>query len=258
MPLSEAMKEIIEQAYRIFNRYPVPQQFEVCCACCVSPQEEQALRQTPLRDLPFELLNAYNQSATSQQQNSSEIRYLLPRLLEIIAHGQYPAVSGEIVLDRVGRAEPENWLPAERQILTEFARQFMADLLAEAQREARMTELDAILIMFHLGGLDVTPLLDSVLETPGFWAIASLAWTLKMERSHGRLTNGFAYSGKEEQLNQRLDDWISRSRLKLSARAAEAIISPADLTQEYARYCCRFTVGYWIEESLCVLHDCQV
>ena len=254
MKPSESMKAVIRKAYQVFSRYPVPPQFDVCLRCCVNLEEEKALRHTPLHDLPFELINTYNQSAKSQQQNSYEIRYLLPRLLEVIAHGQYPAISEELCLERVGRAEPQNWLPAEREILNEFAQQLFIDMLTGAESEARLVELDAILIMFHLAGLDVAPLLDTILEQPGFWAIASLAFTLNMDRSNGRLTNAFASTRKEDQLNQSINDWISRSRQKLSQRAAKAILSPADLKSQHGQYCCRATLGYWIEESLCILY----
>lgn len=50
---SEAMQALIKQAYKVFGRYSVPYQFDVCMPCCVTPAQERALRQTPLRELPL-------------------------------------------------------------------------------------------------------------------------------------------------------------------------------------------------------------
>ena len=249
------MMAIIERAYQVFKRYPVPRNFDICGPCCVSPEEEWALYEVPLRKLSFAVLNIYNQSATSEEQDSNEIRYLLPRILELIAHGQYPGISDELSLRRVGGASPTSWLPAEYDLLTQFARQHVIDLLNEAEDHARLAELEAILIMFHLAGLDVTPLLDTVLDQPGFWAIASLAFMLIMERKDGRLCNAFSSNRDEQVLNQRINDWIDCSRQKLSEHAAAAIVSPADLSQHYEQYCDGMTLGFWIDDSLTALQD---
>lgn len=255
MQPGENMMAIIERAYQVFGRYPVPRNFDICGACCVSPEEEWALYEVPLRKLSFEVLNSYNQSARSEVQDSNEVRYLLPRLFELIAHGQYPGISDEVSLSRVGGASPTSWLPVEYDLLTQFARQHVIDLLNEAEEHARLAELDAILIMFHLAGLEVTPLLDTALEQPGFWAIASLAFMIFKEREDGQLSNAFSSNRDEQALNQRINDWIECSRQKLSERAAVAIVSPADLKQHYERYYDGMTLGFWIDDSLAALHD---
>ena len=249
MQLSEAMDKIIERIYKIFDRYPVPQQFNLCMPCCVSPQEEKALRQTSLRELPFALLHTYVHGSIGQEINSSEIRYILPRLLEFIAHKEYPGISEEICLKRVGLSGIENWLPAEQAVLADFARQYLVDLLTEAQSAGRLLRLDEVLIMFHMAGVDITPLLDAVLEQPGFWALASLAFMLHMKRTNGCLNNSFLNDkdANSDLLNQRINEWVKHSASQLSALAEQAIISPADLTEHDQRY--------WIEESLCALYD---
>lgn len=52
MQPSSAMQALIEQIYLTFRRYPVPQQFVVCCEYCLSQQEQKALRSTSLREIP--------------------------------------------------------------------------------------------------------------------------------------------------------------------------------------------------------------
>ncbi len=251
------MMEIIERAYQVFGHYQVPECFDMCVDddCCVSLEDEQAMYQTPLRELPFSVLNAYNQSARLEKQDADEVRYLLPRLFELIAHGQYPGVSRELALDRIGDADPKSWLPAEYDLLSQFARQHLIDLLNEVEERNQFVLLDNILILFHLAGLDVTPLLDSALEQPGFWAIVSLAFMIFMEREDGQLCNAFSSNRDGQVLNQRINDWILRSRPKLSERATAAIVSPADLTRYYATNYRTMTLGYWVEASLNALQD---
>ncbi len=79
-----AMQALIEQIYHIFRRYPAPQQFVVCCEYCLSQQEQKALRNTSLRAIPYSLINAWNSSPGPDPQNSDEVRYFLPCLLEFV------------------------------------------------------------------------------------------------------------------------------------------------------------------------------
>ncbi|MDZ3934667.1 hypothetical protein UXB74_24830, partial [Escherichia marmotae] len=66
-----------------FRRYPVPQKFVVCCEYCLSQQEQKVLRSTSLRAISYSLINAWNSSPGPDPQNSDEVRYFLPRLLEL-------------------------------------------------------------------------------------------------------------------------------------------------------------------------------
>lgn len=253
---SEAMQVLIKQVYKVFSRYPAPHQFKVCMPCCVTPVQERALRQIPLRELPFNLLDVYCQGSLAHGEDSNDIRYLLPRLLEVIAHGQYPGISNEMSLCNVGSVPSERWLLAEREVLGAFARQLVIDLLNDAEEKEQITELDSVLIMFHLAGLDITPLLDAVLDFSGFWAFASLAWLLNMDRSHGHLTSAFApIQDQDALLDKRINDWITYHCKELSKRAELAIASPANLKKKYEQDYGGKTIGYWIEESLCALYS---
>ncbi len=89
MQPSPAMQALIEQIYHTFRRYQVPQKFVVCCEYCLSQQEQKALRSTSLRAIPYSLINAWNSSPGPDPQNSDEVRYFLPRLLEFVAQGHF-------------------------------------------------------------------------------------------------------------------------------------------------------------------------
>ena len=104
-----AMQALIEQIYHIFRRYPAPKQFVVCCEYCLSQQEQKALRNTSLRAIPYSLINAWNSSPGPDPQNSDEVRYFLPRLLEFVAQGQFDNIHEVFSLRRINLASKENW-----------------------------------------------------------------------------------------------------------------------------------------------------
>lgn len=122
-----AMQALIEQIYHIFRRYPAPKQFVVCCEYCLSQQEQKALRNTSLRAIPYSLINAWNSSPGPDPQNSDEVRYFLPRLLEFVAQGQFDNIHEVFSLRRINLASKENWREDEREILQQFACQYMTD-----------------------------------------------------------------------------------------------------------------------------------
>lgn len=248
--LSKEMALIIERAYRLFQRYPVPQKFDICTSCCVSQEDEQALYHTPVRKLSFRLMNEYSWSAKEQEQRPDEVRYLLPRLLELIAHGEYPGISEEICLERVGRAEPDSWLPEERQLLVDFAHQLLNDLLDNAESSSTLEWLDTLLAMFHHGGFDIPALLTLISQRPGYYSIASLAVYLVTERDGGCVTNPFI--SNDQQLNTAINQWIEQNKQRLSELATAAIESePTTLTNDM--YYSGATLQYWIDHSLSIM-----
>lgn len=150
----------------------------------------------------------------------------------------------------------ERWLLAEREVLGAFACQLVIDLLNDAEEKEQIAELDSVLIMFHLAGLDITSLLDTMLNFSSFWAVASVAWLLNMDRSHGHLSSAFApMQDQDALLDKRINDWIACHCQELSKRAELAIASPADLKRKHEQGYSGGTIGYWIEESLCALYS---
>lgn len=109
MQPSPAMQALIEQIYHTFRRYQVPQKFVVCCEYCLSQQEQKALRSTSLRAIPYSLINAWNSSPGPDPQNSDEVRYFLPRLLEFVAQGHFDNIHVVFSLRRINLASKENW-----------------------------------------------------------------------------------------------------------------------------------------------------
>ncbi|MCD3617952.1 hypothetical protein KX362_31675, partial [Escherichia coli] len=158
MQPSPAMQALIEQIYHTFRRYRVPQKFVVCCEYCLSQQEQKALRSTSLRAIPYSLINAWNSSPGPDPQNSDEVRYFLPRLLEFVAQGHFDNIHVVFSLRRINLANKENWRADERAILQRFACQYMTDWVSGDEA----VELQYMLEMFFRADIALAPLLDAI------------------------------------------------------------------------------------------------
>lgn len=248
MTLSVAMKALVEQGYHLFRRYPVPTHFNVCCRFCFSDSQQQALRQTPLRAVPFALLNAWNSSINPEMQDIDEIRYLLPRLLELLAYKEFPGVYEGSCLQRMGEIPIQHWRADERLFLGQFSQRFICDWLLPDDA----VELGIILEMFWRGGIDIAPLLDTVLCVPGYWVTVSLAWLLFLHREDTVRDAYVEQDSEDEAITQIIRTWAARNRSLLAERARLAIETPAARSLAGTKYAIEAD-SWMIDECLCVL-----
>jgi hypothetical protein len=113
----------IEAAYRVFARYRLNGRIIVCnCSCCVAPQVEHELIRTPLNALPAPTLAEYTNSAHGWDGRvEDDLRYFLPRYLELIAIGEVPSTTGiDTCLRRLADADYRNsWPEAEAKALND-------------------------------------------------------------------------------------------------------------------------------------------
>lgn len=127
---------------------------------------------------PYSLINARNSSRGPDPQNSDEVRYFLPRLLEFVVQGQFDNIHEVFSLRRINLASKENWREDEREILQQFACQYMTDWVSGDEA----VELQYMLEMFFRADIALSPLLDAIISVPGFWSAASLACLLNTYR----------------------------------------------------------------------------
>lgn len=129
--MSSTLTTIIEDAYRVFAPYKHSGTLVVCnCNCCMSKTDEEALLKTPLREIPSALLAEYTNSAhTWDDKVAREMRYFLPRYLELIAAAEPPCNMGlDICLRRLGYANwRASWPKDEVEILNRFFEAFTAE-----------------------------------------------------------------------------------------------------------------------------------
>lgn len=202
----QALQSVIEAAYKAFRRHARPVlPLDVCLDCCMDPRVEREMREKPLRELTARHFYEYNTSAKSAEQPAAEMLYLLPRMLELIAEGADVHHSPELFLDRVGRCPAGTFDEAQHRVLDEFALCLFAQAI-DAERTWGKEPL-SLLLMFDIGGVDVTPLLVlwAASETPAstLHYVHDTYWDFWPARDCDN-----AFAGDRPEFRARLRDWL--------------------------------------------------
>lgn len=154
----------VQTVYRTFSRYRAPHGLlDVCIACCMDEALELEMRCMALRGLTQRHFYQYNDSAKSEVQPANEIKYYLPRMLELLVQGARLHHSTEIYLDRLGRCEPGSYSDKEQAALQAFALAYFAQGLEQGQAQGNLFQGEnafTILLMWDYAGVPLEPLLN--------------------------------------------------------------------------------------------------
>lgn len=165
LELSAVVRDAVERLYAVFNPYGAPQHMlDVCINCCMDAKLEVEMRRLPLRQITARHFYQYNDSAKSEQQPAREIKYLLPRLLELLALGADLHHSTELCLQRIGNCEAGEFSDKERAAIDAFALCYFGEFLNHHpwQRGDRFARDDIfdVLLMFDYGGIALQPMFE--------------------------------------------------------------------------------------------------
>ncbi|WCM89083.1 hypothetical protein [Acidovorax sp. NCPPB 3576] len=231
--LPSALREAVDAAYAAFQRHgPPTQMLDVCTGCCMDEAMEREMRRLPLREITARHFYEYNSSAKSSEQPAEEMLYLLPRMLELLAQGEELHHSTELYLDRLGRCPADALSRPERAAVDAFALAFFREGLGRsAQEPSPFHGANAfdILLMFHIGGIAIAPLLAHWLQDDRASAVLHYAdgsyWDFWGKQ---RIQNAFSEDRPEFQTTMK--DWLldaghrqrfSRKILAIDAQALE-------------------------------------
>ena len=155
--------DLIEFAYEAFKT-PVPDDLDACTECCITPEIEQSIRMRDISDLPLQHLRDWMGAAKPHAGVGLEIwRYLLPRVLETIAYGEEPKVTGyELSLSIHDTGNEALWSSEQWSVLDQFQRQYLRHIV-ESTEVSSVPELDEILCMFANGGWPLESLIEQIL-----------------------------------------------------------------------------------------------
>lgn len=188
-----------EAVYRTFARYRAPHGLlDVCTDCCMDAGLEREMRHLPLRALTQAHFYQYNDSAKSEVQPADEIKYYLPRMLELLAQGARLHHSTELYLDRLGRCEAGAYAADEAAALLRYARAFFSQGLAQWEPDSeglfQGEHAFSILLMWAYAGVPLAPLLDDWLaddrEAAALNFVESYYWEYWMNGA--TISNAFA------------------------------------------------------------------
>jgi len=214
--LSPALKQAVERLYTVFSGYPAPSYcLDVCLVCCMDEQLEKEMRELPLRQISVKHFHAYNDTAKSEVQPVDELKYLLPRILELLADGADMGFSPERYLERLGNCEAGAFSAEEYEAMDAFALAFFTGRLSQHQwHSGEWHAGDAVfecLLMFDIGGIDLQPLLDYWLKDESTAATLHYVNAGFYDFWHGqKITNAFATD--RPRFQELMTAWLTESR----------------------------------------------
>lgn len=161
--------ETIEEAYRVF-KYPKPTSIGLCENCCMEPEIEADFFNPQIDELPLHYLSDWFFAASDIPLDKNIWAYLLPRVLEVLAFGEEPALVGiEVSLSRFPTGDKENWSKDEWRVIDQFQRLFLRESMRSKQ-----AMLDDILCMFGNAHWSIADLLEQVWSLPDEFLIPKL------------------------------------------------------------------------------------
>lgn len=223
---ADALEAAVQTAYKTFAAYTAPQDLlDVCTACCMDAALEREMRRLPLRQLTEQHFYQYNDSAKSLEQPADEIKYLLPRLLELLAQGARLHHSTELYLDRVGRCALGSFNAKEQAALAAVALAHFALGLEQWGQSDGVFQGDdafAILLMWDYAGVPLGPLLDYWLacesDSAALHFVDACFWDWL--RNGGYIAN--AFTEDRPAFRATLDDWLADTAVR--ARWADKLV----------------------------------
>lgn len=162
LPLQKA----VDLVYKVFDQEKAPAgHLDVCTSCCMPPELEKEMRHLPLCKLTADHFYEYGGGAfLNSVQPPEETRYFMPRLFELLAEGAVLRMAHEITLDRVGRCPKDGFTRVQREAMDAFMLSYFAATLVETRSSEEAPgwcdEPLTNLLMAHIGGFELQPLLD--------------------------------------------------------------------------------------------------
>lgn len=149
------LNQLIEEAYELFSSYEFGKHAAVCTYCCMDESEVALLRKTPLREVTAQTLFQYLDAAceANDVELINQMRYLLPRILELHVAGHELRHSNEILLDKL-YCQNSVWKRNEIQFLKRFAIHYFDEQLKTDDIETILE----IIVLFDKAGLGVDEL----------------------------------------------------------------------------------------------------
>lgn len=160
---NDKMQSVIDEFYQVFN-YPTPTEpLNVChCGGCIDDNIELQMRTLPLRELTKEHFYQYNTSAKDDIENPNEIKYFLPKMVELFVQDKELHHSTELYFQRVANCSKESFTPKEWVLWDKFANLYLDNLLKQYPYDCfdfLSDNIFTILLMFNLAHIDIEPFL---------------------------------------------------------------------------------------------------
>lgn len=172
-----AGKDVIERLYEAFGRYPRPRGESYSAYSGVTAADAAAIRERPLRERLGRDLAKYAMRAIVTWGDADELRYYLPRLLELLITERGWADKPTVMLN-LATAGWRSWPASEQEAIEAFVRAAWPPLLA-GQVQLSLAELT---LGCSLAGISLQPMEEAWREAPEEASAFQLADLVTLER----------------------------------------------------------------------------
>lgn len=205
------LQALIDEAYHLFKSYPMGGAMAVCngCGCCLQESDVKLLQSTAIKKVDRRLIYEYLDAAVADDDLLiGQMKHLLPRVLELLLQGEYLRHSTEIILDKCHCDRTQYWSAKEIDFLQRFALLYLQWV---CESNDQTNTLDEVVLMFHLAGLDIEPLLikwQALLSQPK--ALRDALNIVIYHTSKGRYSNPFA----DHAVSVAISGWLAKQEVK--------------------------------------------
>lgn len=225
------LQALIDEAYCLFKDYEMGEGIAVCSGhgCCLHPHDADLLRGTPVQQLELRLIYEFLNASEAEDIPLlvQQMKHLILRILELMIQGEYLGTGFALSKCKCGSGL---WLEQEIDFLQRFASAYFASKCTDDDIETDAVLEDTVL-MFHLAGLDVWPLLkqwQAVIDQAGPFNNFIFMLMCNFE------TGSFESAYEEEDLNRKMTDWISEDGFKSSIQQVLAEkLAQSDLSKRH-------------------------
>lgn len=213
------LENIIEQAYKIFEKYTIGSTLDVCKRCCVSDSDEAILVNTPLREITTQQLRSgYYASARSySDQELWEMKHFLPRVLELMANFEVPDAATETVFYRLELHKKDQWTAEEMKLLTDFSKLFFEKCLSYYPYTPDGEVISTYLVMFSSADFELKPILKAWEKAKSLESVLHFKDLVLYDCDYGKgdsiiLKNAF----NKPETNIEIEKWLNDKQTKAS------------------------------------------
>ena len=157
--LRAELDQVVKKAYDVFGVYRIESPLGACTQCCLTPDEEQQLLNTPVEEISFELMALWFSAAKSIEENRIAPKYFLPRVLELISQRYDPTIVPEQVFQDVAMEDNSVQGKLETEVISSFCNRIICDRLKVYDPGKGLTILE-LLEMAWFGRVDILPSLE--------------------------------------------------------------------------------------------------
>lgn len=223
------LKSLNEEAYKIFSHYHIGKQLNVCkCKVCLLPDQETYLMNTPLRQIDFDYLLSYIYAVPLDEGNdTAEMGYFMPRVLEMISSGRLPEYGEDDLLQKFYDSKTGKFggTPEEYHFLKTYFREFWKEFL-----ERDFCQSDIITYYYVIAHYFDPQMLFDEWKEHGSEKRALLLFA--------EMVNSEIYAPIEDPITEKqykkLTDWLDRKDTKdfFCEKLKEASANTADFNEE--------------------------